>query len=188
MDPKTMNLEGKVLGYEKKTLAVIAIAVIGAAVFFYAGAKYEKHKLSALGLLANSKSSSSASKKAAAANSLKGTVTAKDDKSVTIKLADDTEKTIQFGNGMTFGKSGTLTAAEISVGGIVVITGENNADGTFVATNIRASKKSLAAPATTAPNGTTTVPGATIAPDKTATPGTAAPVAPKSTTPAPTAY
>ena len=153
MDQKTVSLEGKFLGYEKKTLAVVGVVIIAALVAFYAGAKYEKHKLSALGLLSGSKNSS---KKAAAANpSLKGTVTAKDDKSVTIKMADGTTKTISYSPSMTFGKSGTGSASEVFVGELVVIAGENDANGNFVPTNIRASKKSPKAPAPGAPtNGT----------------------------------
>jgi len=161
MDPKTMNLEGKILGYEKKTLLIVAIAVVGALVFFYAGAKYEKHKLGALGLLVNK----STSKKTTAVNSIKGTVTAKDDKSVTLKMADGSTKTIAFSANMTFGKTGTGTASEIFIGELVVIAGENNADGTFIPTNIRASKKSPkppvpAAPTDAAPTATSPTPSA----------------------------
>lgn len=144
MNPKTISLEGKLLGYEKKTLVIVAIAIVGAAIFFYAGAKYEKHKLNALGLLSGSKSSSN---KKAAVNSIKGTVTTKDDKSVTIKMADGTTKNIQFSNGMTFGTDGAGSAADVFVGELLVIAGENNADGVFIPTNMRASKKSPKAPA-----------------------------------------
>ncbi|MFA7319782.1 MAG: hypothetical protein WC022_04275 [Parcubacteria group bacterium] len=142
MDPKTMNLEGKIAGYEKKTLVIAAIVIIAAGAVFYAGAKYEKHKLSALGLLVNK----SANKKAAV-NSIKGIVTAKDDKSVTIKMTDGTTRNIQFSNSMTFGTDGAGSAADVFVGELLVIAGENNADGIFTPTNMRASKKSPKAPA-----------------------------------------
>ncbi len=49
-----MNLEGKCCGYNKKTLAIIALVVLVAGVMFYAGAKYEKRKLTSLGLLKTS--------------------------------------------------------------------------------------------------------------------------------------
>jgi hypothetical protein len=49
-----MNLEGKIYGYEKKILATIALVVFVAGAMFYAGAKYEKRKLSNLGLLKTS--------------------------------------------------------------------------------------------------------------------------------------
>lgn len=41
----TINLEGKLYGYEKKTLAIIAMLILVAGVMFYAGAKYEKKKI-----------------------------------------------------------------------------------------------------------------------------------------------
>jgi|GEM_PF-2247851 len=49
-----MNLEGKVYGYSKKMLALIVLFVFVSGVMFYAGAKYEKRKLSNLGLLKSS--------------------------------------------------------------------------------------------------------------------------------------
>ncbi|MEI6588028.1 MAG: hypothetical protein WCO05_03715 [Candidatus Moraniibacteriota bacterium] len=46
-----MNLEGTILGYNKKMLAFFALVIFVAGAMFYAGAKYEKRKLSSLGLL-----------------------------------------------------------------------------------------------------------------------------------------
>jgi len=45
----TMNLEGELYGYKKKTLAGVVILILVAAVMFYAGAKYEKNKLLSMG-------------------------------------------------------------------------------------------------------------------------------------------
>ena len=47
----TINLEGELYGYKKKTLAIVATIILVAGVMFYAGAKYEKKKLTALGIL-----------------------------------------------------------------------------------------------------------------------------------------
>ena len=52
-----MPLEGKIMGTNKKTLASIIVLVLVAGIMFYAGAKYEKNKLSKMGLLKNSPSS-----------------------------------------------------------------------------------------------------------------------------------
>ena len=46
-----MQLEGKIMGYSKKTLAIVIALVLGAGIVFYAGAKYEKNKLMKLKLL-----------------------------------------------------------------------------------------------------------------------------------------
>ncbi|MFZ2187960.1 MAG: hypothetical protein WAV73_00145 [Candidatus Moraniibacteriota bacterium] len=46
-----MNLEGQILGYNKRMLALFALVIFVAGTMFYAGAKYEKRKLDSLGLL-----------------------------------------------------------------------------------------------------------------------------------------
>ncbi len=43
-----LNLEGKIYGYNKKTVALLALVVIVFGVAFYAGAMYEKKKLASL--------------------------------------------------------------------------------------------------------------------------------------------
>ncbi len=172
MDQKCISLEGKLLGYEKKTLALTAIVIVIAGAAFYTGAKYEKHKLNALGLLVNKSAN-----KQTADNSIKGTVTAKDDVSITLDMADGTSKNIPFSGNMTFGKDGAGSAADLFVGELVVIAGENDANGNFIPSNIRASKNSPKAPVP-APGDETTMPAP-------ATTGTVVP-APKTSTTAPT--
>ncbi len=56
-----MQLEGKVLGYDKKIVAAVVYTLVIILVAFYAGAKYEKSKLTSL---ARQKSASSAPKQA----------------------------------------------------------------------------------------------------------------------------
>ncbi len=58
-----MKLEGKVLGYDKKIVVGVAYTLILILVAFYAGAKYEKSKLTSL---ARQKTTNSASKQAGA--------------------------------------------------------------------------------------------------------------------------
>lgn len=55
--------EEKILGYRKRTLIIGAILVVVAGGMFYTGAKYEKNKLSKLGLLKNGTEQVSPSKK-----------------------------------------------------------------------------------------------------------------------------
>jgi len=63
MEEINMNEEGKILGYNKKTLVTVLILVLVAGSMFYLGAKYEKNKLSKLGLLKNDTEQSSKGKK-----------------------------------------------------------------------------------------------------------------------------
>lgn len=62
-----MENEGKILGYNKKTVVTVIVAIILAGIIFYAGAEYEKNKLSSHGLLkvkgSSSGTSSAGSKK-----------------------------------------------------------------------------------------------------------------------------
>jgi len=51
-----MNLEGKVMGYNKKTVVCVLVLVLIAGGMFYAGAKFEKNKLLKLNLLGDRKS------------------------------------------------------------------------------------------------------------------------------------
>lgn len=48
-----MEMKEKRIGYSKKSVIIAIGCVIAAGIIFYAGAKYEKHKLSSLGLLNN---------------------------------------------------------------------------------------------------------------------------------------
>lgn len=50
---KKKAMSEKVLGYDKKTVKIVVALVVVALVAFYAGAKYEKSKLTRLGLLGN---------------------------------------------------------------------------------------------------------------------------------------
>lgn len=129
----TMDLKGKVIGYDKKILVLTGSLLIVAGVFFYAGAKYEKHKLSALGLLIEKNKKDEIS--------MKGFLIAKDEKSFTIKMADSSEKIVPLA-GSSFGNNGNGVSEDFFVGHLLIITGKNNSDGTFVTENIRKSKKS----------------------------------------------
>ena len=55
-----MSLEGKMMGYNKKTVVIAIVAVILAVVVFYAGAEYEKNKMIRLGLCKGGSAQSSA--------------------------------------------------------------------------------------------------------------------------------
>ena len=64
-----LNLEGKVAGYNKKTLAIVVLVIL-AGVIFYAGTRYEKMRLSHLknspANVSNSTTKKSGSKKQSA--------------------------------------------------------------------------------------------------------------------------
>ncbi len=61
-----MPEEEKIMGYSKKTVRAVVVLVLVAGAMFYAGAKYEKSKLSKLGLLKNGTEQVAKTKKAKA--------------------------------------------------------------------------------------------------------------------------
>jgi len=141
-----MQIVGKILKYDKKTLIIVLVVIFLMGIAFYAGAKYEKSKLSKMGLLKDSATSSPAS-----SNSIKGTITAKDDKSVTIKTSDGSSQTVAVSNSTTYGQKGTKSLADIAVGEEVAISGQKNSDGTFSAQSIQktSAKKAQSTPQST---------------------------------------
>jgi hypothetical protein len=127
-----MNLEGNIVGYNKKILIITFSFLIVAGIFFYAGAKYEKYKLMSLGLLIENEGELS----------IKGFLTEKNDNGIILKMEDGDLREISYNNTLTFGVKKDGTKDDLLVGQLLVVTGENNPDGKFVAENIRRSKKS----------------------------------------------
>jgi hypothetical protein len=66
-----------------------------------------------------------------------GEVIAKDDKSITIKIADGGSKIIFYSDTTTVGKSTLGSATDLAIGQQVRINGADNADGSTVAQNIQ---------------------------------------------------
>ena len=130
-------MEGKCLGYKKSGLALAAAAVILAGIFFYAGAKYEKRKLTSLGLLGCAQEEVDEN-----ALYLKGTLVAKNENGFTLKLADGTQKEILFSDETTFGAKKNGVVEDFLVGQLLVVNGKTNPDGSLTIENIKISKKS----------------------------------------------
>ena len=61
-----MNLKGKLAVNKKKTAVFILTAVVAAGIIFYAGAQYEKNKLTSLGLAKSASSANTGAKKGSA--------------------------------------------------------------------------------------------------------------------------
>lgn len=135
-----MDLEGKIAGYSKKTLAIVVALVIVAGAIFYIGAKYEKRKLANLpknnkcvtGEVKQSKKKAKETGATQAVDSITGVITARDAKSITVKMADGTSKVI------------TLSEASLVIGDSVVANGQANPDGSFVEQTV--TKAELAKP------------------------------------------
>ena len=164
-----MNLEGEIMGYKKKTVAVVALIVVLVAVAFYAGTRYEKGKVAKLN--ATTSASTKTQKKTATpapaptpvpapANQVLGTVATKTPKGIiTLTLEDKTVATVGTDTTTKYGDAGTGTFADVTVGEAVAVitTGVKAADGNWVAVSVKPAPVVAApAPAATAADTTTT--------------------------------
>ena len=65
-----------------------------------------------------------------------GEVTAKDDKSITIKMNDGSSKIVILGSNITYTESTTAKPESVSIGSKVAVFGTTTADGTTTATSV----------------------------------------------------
>lgn len=139
------QLEGEILGYNKKMVVGIALFVLLFGIAFYVGAKYEKSKLTRLGLLKNKGEICVAPEKKVkitptetlTEESFSGKIVAKTASSITLKQASGENVTIVLAPTTTFGKTETGKLADLMVGQQVTASATKSADGTVTIKNIQ---------------------------------------------------
>ena len=133
-----MNSEEKFLGYNKKTLITVVSAIILLVGGFCVGTRYEKSKLERMGLLKTSAAAPQAkTTKSKTSNTVSGSISAKDDKTVTIKKDDNTIQVISVTASTKFGPDGKGTTADFKVGDNVSLSTTKNADGSLSAKSVK---------------------------------------------------
>jgi hypothetical protein len=130
------QLKGEVLGYDKKTLAIVLSLIFFSGIVFYAGAKYEKYKLSRLGLIIEQpemtvpikegkKQKDRKNAEVSKQNPMKelsGTIVSQESEKLVLKLTDGSE----------------FSVTPFSIGSTIVIEGEKDAStGAITAKTIR---------------------------------------------------
>jgi ribosomal protein S1 len=68
---------------------------------------------------------------------VRGEIIEKDDKSITVKLPDNSSKIIMISQTTNINKASSATIADITKGDQVMIFGKTNTDGSVTATNIQ---------------------------------------------------
>lgn len=120
-----------ICGYNKKTLSIIVVLLIIAGGAFYVGAKYEKSKLTKLGLLNKVEDICKAK------DSIAGEIIAITDTVITIKTSDGNAQNVSISVSMKTGKKSATALAGLSVGQQVIVKGVKNTDGSFSAQSVK---------------------------------------------------
>jgi hypothetical protein len=140
----------------KSIVITVVVAVIFAAGGFYGGTVYEKKSLAStkqnrVGEMAGNFSGRSGGadgqgqarsggigmKNGNGGGFLTGQVTAKDDKSITVKDRSGSSKIILYSSSSTVGKTVDGTADDLATGQEVIVSGTTNSDGSMTAQNIQ---------------------------------------------------
>jgi len=138
------------------TMAILIIVATGGA--FYGGTVYEKKSLATQGLLRNlnavvnrqgasdgqgqrgpgrTRGDMGPNGGGRGGDFTTGQITAKDDKSITIKSQDGNSKIVFFSDATTVRKTTPGSAVDLNVGAQVMVNGKSGADGSLSAQNIQ---------------------------------------------------
>jgi hypothetical protein len=133
----------------KNLVKIIVIGLILGAVGFFVGMKYGQTAKSLAGLSQTQKQALAASlrgpgngrgpggRNRGGNGFAGGQILSKDDKSITVKMSDNSSKIIFYSPSTTIAKTVDGAAADLVVGKQVVINGTANSDGSIVAQNIQ---------------------------------------------------
>ena len=120
-------------GYNKKTLVIVIALLLVASSAFYVGAKYEKNKLSRLGLLKNAQNEDTCKAK----DLVTGEITAITENAISIKTSDGNIQNVSISVLMKTGKKSAPELAGLAIGQQVTVKGVKNVDGSFSAQSVK---------------------------------------------------
>ena len=122
---------------KKQIITTVALILIVGAGMFWAGRKYEAKKemqFAQTNKQTVGASSQQGSGQAAARSDMAvGEVTAKDESSMMVKLADGSLKKVMFSGATTVRKTDSIGVSDVAVGQQVTVSGKTNDDGTLAA-------------------------------------------------------
>lgn len=158
----------------KNIVITIAIALVVGGAGFYGGTVYEKNSLASINQKGTGMMPGNFSGRNSAADGqgsartggtgmrngngggfITGEVTAKDDKSITVKDRNGSSKIILYSSSSTVGKTVDGSSSDLATGQEVMVAGTTNSDGSVTAQNIQirpATPQGNGGPATNATN------------------------------------
>jgi hypothetical protein len=128
---------------KKIILFVIVLIIVGAGAFF-GGMKYQQNKISSQrtsfqNLSPEQRQQFSQKAGRMGANFLSGEVINKDEKSLTLKLPDGSTKIVFFSGSTQISKATEGTMDDIEIGKQIMVSGDQNSDGSLTAKTIQLS-------------------------------------------------
>jgi hypothetical protein len=135
----------------KNIIITVVVALVVGGAGFFGGTVYEKSSLTSQGLLRSGGNSVQRGQAGGGQNRasgagfrgsngggfISGQVTAKDDKSITVKSQDGSSKIVFFSDSTQIGKTAQGTSSDLNNGEQVMVNGTANSDGTIAAQNIQ---------------------------------------------------
>jgi len=134
----------------KKIIPIIIALIVVAGGSFYGGMSYQKSK-NPLGNFSRQNFQGNAAgaftqgagNRGAGAGFLSGEVITKDNQSLTLKMQDGSSKIIFFSSSTTISKTAEGTVNDVEIGKQIMVTGQQNSDGSYTAKTIQLSPRSV---------------------------------------------
>jgi hypothetical protein len=132
----------------KKILPIIIVIIIVGAGAFYGGMKYQQNKISSQrpsfqNLSPEQRQQFAQRVGRTGVNFLSGEVISKDEKSLTLKLPDGSTKIVFFSGSTQISKATEGTIDDIGIGKQIMVSGDQNPDGSYTARIIQLSPRHL---------------------------------------------
>ncbi len=130
----------------KKIIPIIIVAAFLIGGSFYGGMLYGQSKKSLAGpqnFQANGGNFQRGTTKDSGAAMLNGEVTAKDEQSLTIKTSDGSSKIVFFSDATQISRMAEGTVSDVEIGKQIIVTGQQNSDGSYTAKTIQLSPRSM---------------------------------------------
>jgi hypothetical protein len=116
-------------------IGVVVLIIVGGA-SFWGGMAYAKSQATAARAGFATRTGATG-RFTAGTNFIGGSIIAKDDQSITIKMPNGSEQIVFYSTSTDIGKTATGTANDLTVGATVQVNGKTNSDGSIAATSIQ---------------------------------------------------